>query len=244
MKLVTISRTVLSAVTVLALLGAATQSTAGSSTPPVPRSYDVPPVAQSSVRVLTNLILNGDFENSTFTPGCNFNQSNASITAGLANITAYGAATEIDEMSNGTSCGFAGPPQSGTVKLAIHRQSVGGSTDEFSFLLSSAVVAGTAYDISFYSWSDLSFDPDVGWVEIGLSSSAASFGTLAFSGTSGTTGWVLSSGTFTAPVNATYLTARVTASAEAWIHIDNFTLELATVPVEDLTWGGIKEMYK
>ncbi|HEX9793610.1 MAG TPA: hypothetical protein VGC54_06465, partial [Planctomycetota bacterium] len=68
-----------------------------------------------------NLLLNGDFENTSFT-GCDFNQDNASFTAGMANCTAFsttlGGAGEICVMV-GSDCGWGLAAQSGRVKLGI-----------------------------------------------------------------------------------------------------------------------------
>jgi hypothetical protein len=193
----------------------------------------------------TNLILNGDFEVVALAPYCYFNQSNAVVTSALPGITAYGPASEIDIMNDGTSCGYLGPPQSGTSKIAIHRQSAGGIGDEFSFTLSAPIIAGNIYTVSFYAWSSLVNDPDVGAVDIGISGSATSFGTQVYSGIPTLTGWTPLGGTFTAPVNANYLTVRVALNAEAWIHIDNFILVAgAPTPAFGKSWGSIKSLYR
>lgn len=235
------------ALSALALLGpAATVASADSVTSPDEVTAILsPPVAPPSDPVGTNLILNGDFEDSTIDPGCNFNLANDVVTAGMANITAFGDAEEIDVMNDGTDCGYAGPPQSGVSKLALHRAGIGGPVDAFSFELSEALVTGETYTIEFYAWANRDFDPDIGAVEIGASSSAASFGALVFtSGLPTETEWTLMSGSFAAPSAATYLTVRVEANADAWNHIDNFSLIRGTSPTTEQTWGTIKTLYR
>jgi hypothetical protein len=216
-------------------------------TPPGVASSFVPPVATASVNLTGNLINNGDFEINTFAPLCYFNLPNANVTAGLAGITAYGAAQEIDVMTDGTPCLFNLPPQSGRTKLAIHRQNPasGAVSDEFSFDLSSPITFGNVYTVTFYAISDPYIDPDIGAVDIGLSSSPTAFGTSVFAGTPSTSAWTLLTNTFVAPVNAAYLTVRVVPGVQAWIHIDNFSLIAGgPTPVADGTWGRLKTLYR
>jgi hypothetical protein len=236
------------ALVTVALLGpAATIASADVVTSPEEVSVvPFPPEALPSAPAEPNLILNGDFENTTMSPGCHFNLDNATVTAGLANITAFGDASEIDIMSDGTSCGYAGPPQSGVVKLSLHRQGIAGPVDAFSFDLSSALTAGETYTIEFYVWADRTYDPDLGRMEVGISSSATSFGTLVYtSDVPSETSWTHMSGSFVAGFAATYLTVQVESNADAWNHIDNFILEEENgSPTEDLAWGMIKALYR
>ena len=57
----------------------------------------------------TNIVLNGGFEASSYSPGCHFNLVNDDVTANISNVTAWGDANEIDYMNDGSSCGYAGP---------------------------------------------------------------------------------------------------------------------------------------
>jgi hypothetical protein len=205
----------------------------------------MPPVVPSAPAVPANLILNGDFEITSIAAGCHFNLSNAHVTAGMANITAFGDADEIDLLNGGTSCGYAGPPYSGDSKLAIHRQEAsGGAVDAFGFELSETIIGGQAYAIVFYAWANRDWDPDIGQVEIGLSTVPNEFGTPVFFGVPSDTQWALCAGTFVAPAGASYLTVRVMDGYEAWIHIDNFSLEYAGTPVVESSWGRLKTMYR
>ena len=184
----------------------------------VPLALTAPPLQAQ------NLIINGDFEINTAS-GCDFNLNNSLFNATVSNATAFGTAEEIDVMKDPAGCGFGSPPQSGDTKLAVHTQSAGGAFDAFSLELSAPVIAGQAYLLQFYAESVLDFDPNIAAVEVGLSNSATSFGTLIFSGTPGTGSWTMFSHTFTAPVGGTHLTVRPQLDAEVWNHIDNFSLE-------------------
>jgi len=172
------------------------------------------------VSLAQNLILNGSFEMNSATETM-FNMSNGTFNSVVADATAFGDAEEIDLML-GAPYGL--PPVDGKWKLGIHRQSVGGATDAFAFHLSSPLVAGEVYHLDFYAHAETSFDPDVGPVEIGLSSSATSFGTLLFStGALSTTSWTHFTHSFMAPSSASFVTVQV-GDTETWAHIDNFTL--------------------
>ena len=57
--------------------------------------------AQPSPAVDGEMILNGDFENHTFSPECWFNISNLTFNLGMANATAFGNVESIDVMADG-----------------------------------------------------------------------------------------------------------------------------------------------
>ena len=199
--------------------------------------------------IATSMLVNGDFETSSFNPNsCLFNLPNATLNAFIPGITAYGPADEIDSQKSPTNCLFGGPPESGQTKLCLHRQSAqfGNIGDEFSFQLSSGVVSGSTYTITFYAWSVVSGDPDVGTIDIGLSSVATAFGTPVWTtGQPNTDSWTFMSTSFVAPVSASYLTVRVTPGLQAWIHVDNFALEPGgATAVTARTWGTLKVLYR
>jgi hypothetical protein len=170
-----------------------------------------------------NMVINGDFE--TYSGGtCDTNLSNASFTAMMANATAFGLADEIDVIANPPCYGL--PAVSGALKIAIHRQdpSFGGFSDAFSFDLSPAITAGNSYTLSFWAEADDSFSTALGSVQVGLSSSSTSLGTLVYTGALSTFNtWTQFTTTFVAPVNATYLTVNEDG-LNAWSHIDAFSL--------------------
>lgn len=231
----------------VASLSAVASVAAPSPAPPEESSTESPPIAPSGVadEAAQNLILNGDFESNTFSDGCHWNLLNFQVTAGLANLIAFGTAAEIDVMKRDDNCGFLGPPQSGRTKLAIHRQPEG-SVDAFAFELSHPVMVGKTYEITFYAWMfTATIPPPYADVEIGLSNDPASFGTLVFSGTPGIDEWQLLTGTFEAPMDAMYLTVQVATTGESWNNIDNFSLQrVAPVQTGQASWGRVKVLYR
>ena len=172
-----------------------------------------------------NLILNGSFENTT-TIGCDSNNSNTAFNSKMANVTAWGTASEID-IYNG-SCIGPNAAIDGSVKLHLNNQS-GGDVDAFNFDLSSSLLAGSAYDLSFYAASQSAYSQVLGIMEIGLSGNATSFGTQIFSASSTVIDtWELFSTTFIAGAGANFLSVQIgTVPPDAWIALDGFSLEQA-----------------
>jgi len=191
-----------------------------------------------------NLVLNGDFENTSLT-GCNWNLTNATFTAAMANATAFGDAEQMDIMDDPAGCGFLGPPHSGDVKIAISSDLERGPVDMFSMELSAPVEQGEMYTVTCYAWQfGRDFAPDIGPVAIGLSNSATDFGTQVYSATPDTTGWNQMTHTFDAPIAASYLTCQAVSAGDTWIHIDTFSLRSGSSPVSASSWSMIKGLYR
>jgi hypothetical protein len=73
-----------------------------------------------------------------------------------------------------------------------------------------------------------SYNNGLGPVEIGLSNSASSFGTLIFSGTpTSAAEWTQFDYGFVAPVDALFLTVRNATEPETYAFVDNFSLAVA-----------------
>lgn len=171
-----------------------------------------------------NFVLNGDFEKNTAV-GCDFNLTNAMFDAAVSNAKAFGDAQEIDVMRDPSGCAFGLPPVDGTTKVAIARQSApGGPVDAFSLELGISVVAGQKYHLQFFAVADVTFTPDQGAVEVGISTTATDFGTLIATGVPGVGTWSQFDFEFIAPVSGSFLTVRE-GDFKAWSHLDAFTLE-------------------
>ncbi|MBI5708498.1 MAG: PEP-CTERM sorting domain-containing protein [Armatimonadetes bacterium] len=174
-----------------------------------------------------NMILNGDFESNSAS-GDMYNLSNGGFTSTMSNTTGYGSGGELDIMTTSTY-GFA--PQSGSWKVGM---ATGIGTDAFSFDLSGSILNGTSYTLSFYAAATTAIRPGTGPVDIGISTSATSFGTQVYTtgtGISGS-GWQYFTTTFTAGINASYLTVQCapTGGDISWIHVDNFSLTAVPEP--------------
>lgn len=208
--------------------------------------------AQPSPAVDGEMILNGDFENHTYGTGC-WSLPTAEFNSAVSNATSFGDGFAIGLMV-GEVCAPA--PPSGTTQLGIHKYydlyQGRDVADAFSLDLSSPIVAGELYKIEFYAWPNLddNYQIDIGQVEIGISTSPTSFGTLVFTGMPSPPeqGWTLFSSTFSAPIAANYLTVRAEYGGIGFrviTHIDNFSLIPAGPTSTDVnTWGKIKGLYR
>ncbi len=195
------------------------------SVPPVPPTVvtggsSLSPTGTSQPAHRANLIVNGDLEIYAG-DDCDDNLPNTSFTSLMANATAFGAADELDVYKAGC---FGLPPVSGERKVAMNGQHYG-AMDAFSLDLSPPVVAGTTYTMSFWVYSDSTWTPNLGHIEIGLSDTETIAGTLVYAGSStGFDVWEQFTTTFTAPVDANFLTV-AQAELDAWTHVDAFSLE-------------------
>jgi hypothetical protein len=175
-----------------------------------------------------SLVLNGSFENNS-AGGTVFNPGNAALNSLVPNVTAFGARQGIDLQTVGSGYGLA--PVDGRWKLSP-ASDLGGSAEAFSMTLSGPLSIGTSYDLSFYIERLLSGPFDGGSVEIGLSTSATSFGSLIDSATASSSGWTQHASSFIAPNAGSFLTVRVTTARNSWVGLDNFVLNggTSTVP--------------
>jgi hypothetical protein len=212
---------------VVALLGIAGSASAQQS-PPSGSSGTTLPARIAPAALVTgpaygvgNLVTNGDFEVHSG-PACNSNIVNTSLGSFVTGATGFGAANEIDVYANPPCYGLTA--HSGSTKIALHAQEGGAVNDAFSLVLARPVVAGETCVLSFWTHVVTDFDPNLGTIEVGLSSAANSFGTLVASGTSTTTfTWEHFTATFTAPVTGDFITLGIVGD-DSWIHLDEVTL--------------------
>lgn len=179
-----------------------------------------------------NIILNGSFENTT-TVSCSSNNSNASSDTAMSNVTAWGSAPEIDIYD--APCLGPNGPIDGAYKVHVANQP-DGAVDAFSFDLSSPLISGTTYDLSFYAASQSIFSKSIGTIDIGAWSTANAFGTQVFSATSTLLDTCeFFSASIVAGVGANFLSVRKSNASHAWIALDAFTLDSAQLSVPEPT---------
>ena len=167
------------------------------------------------------VIINGDFEYNTAT-SCLTNITNSQYTDVMSNSWGFGSHNELDIQDD--SCGFATvPSHNWFVSLA---KGWGVEYDELSLEISSSLVAGNSYDVSYFSYSTDYMDNNNIPVEIGLSLDSISFGTLIHSSTPNVNTWTQQSFTFVAPNNGKYLTVRTDSAGVlyGWNFVDKFEL--------------------
>src|SRR5690606_23420362 len=147
-------------------------------------------------------------------------------------VTAFGGASEID-----MSPAHAGGPHDGSYAVSLHTKSFNTDLrDAFSFDLSAPMVAGREYTVEFWA-SRVDFFP--GTLEIGISDSATDFGTLVYTTPSITVSqYSLFSHTFTATMDAAYLTGRSGSDPDSFVVVDAFSLTAVPVPLPGAALAG------
>lgn len=194
-------------------------------------------VAGAAVAGSGNMILNGSFEINNGL-GTQYNLLNGSFDAAVAHVTAFGSASELDLMDLSNTFGLA--PVDGNYKVGMHFSSTL-TRDAFSFDLSSSIVAGRTYTVSFWAQTVLDFDPGREPLHIGISNSATDFGTLVYNtGPNSPNSWTYHEHTFVAAVDGAYLTvSSVFGPNPTWIHVDDFRLVPSPGAVSMLALSGL-----
>ena len=171
--------------------------------------------------------LNGDFENNTASVD-QTNMTNATFNAFMSNSVAFGnsfgggpSGGNMDIITSSTYCGS---PQNGNWFVAL----TSGGTDAISLELSSALVAGNCYTISFYDRSCSPY-PAGSPIQIGVSNVNNNFGSLVYTAPTPiyNGGWTHRTFSFIAPINGIYITITCAGSNNVnnWTQVDNFSID-------------------
>jgi hypothetical protein len=163
--------------------------------------------------------LNGDFEKTSAPAGVDqINLSNDSFNSMMANSFAFGTYGDMDIINSAV---YSGAAQHGSWFVAF----TGGGTDAISMELSSPLIAGKSYSISFWDKASSSFIPQE--FQIGVSTEKSAFGTPVYTAEMPVTGiWTKRSFSFTAPLSGNYITVQLagTNDISKWAQADNFSL--------------------
>ena len=187
-----------------------------------------------------NLILNPGFENHSLSDGCYTNESASNVSTYLSDINAfYGGTMDGIDIGVNSSC-YSGGSNSGSTHIVMAGLSGPNMFESISFSLSTAIVSGNTYDLTFYASNSNPIGSES--LKVGVSSNPNSFGTQASIiplGSNGT--YTQYSITFTAPENGDYLTIEPAALGGFWFGLDDFSLELNSVlSVIDVTNENVK----
>jgi hypothetical protein len=192
-------------------------------------------------------ILNGGFEDNTFPAMCQFQITNSTYNPQISNIEAY-SNIDWNDIIHDVSCPY-GPPNNGdwngTIEYlnSFSGANITGNT-ALSFALSSTITSGNQYRLTYYDKAKiLSPNYTIGTVSVGVSLTSTSSGTNIGTSIPIQDIWSQRSFTFTAPFSGTaFITATVLDHGEvgkvAWVHIDDFELELIPLPVELMSFQG------
>lgn len=165
--------------------------------------------------------LNGDFESTTCPTYCSWgciNIPNATFTSSLSNSVGFGPGGSLDIMH--TTCTW-GPAQSGNYFIGFDFNSTQSNHNAFSMEISTPLITGASYTISFADKGDPCCTPP-GPVELTLSTVNNAIGTTIFVGPNPTVAtWNVRTFTFNAPNNGQFITVRA-LSPGYWTQVDNF----------------------
>lgn len=187
------------------------------------------PAATFAPTPAQNLVVDGDLEGHTAT-GCVSGTSPAQFNALFLNVHSI-AGGGVDVVQG--SCWGSSPPQSGATSLCVAGHA--GVTETIAMELVTTLSPGATYSLSFWA-ENMPFVPAQPF-EIGLSNTVTAFGVAVFTATP-TPGWTQYGATITAPLGATFLTARPRAGGSGWIAFDDFRLEGATAATNTVIGNG------
>jgi hypothetical protein len=168
--------------------------------------------------------INGDFEiNSAIIDQVNL--PNELFNAYMPNCNGFGTYGNLDIINSNTWGG--GGAYSGAWYIAL----TAGGSDILSIELDMPLVTGNSYTITFYDRKDILYNTFP--IEIGLSSSNNSFGTLVY--TTPTLAldhiWTQRTFTFIAPNNGQFITVQQQGGYTVeWVHVDNFFFDCSINP--------------
>lgn len=173
--------------------------------------------------------LNGDFENNT-SSDCDYNNTDIIFNTKISNVYAFGKGFdgfnyvgEVDLMTN--DCYVT--PQNGNWCLGLASDTTL-SSDAIAIELSSSLIIGQTYQLSFYVFSNLNFENYLNNLKIGVSNNDSTFGYLLYTAIPDTNSWKHIVFNFTALQSDKFITVTNTSGTRGWNQIDNFTISIAT----------------
>ena len=163
-------------------------------------------------------IINGNFENNSAN-GDQINLSNVDLNSKLPGVTAFGSYGDVDIITSGTYGGGGAQDKSWYIALT------GGGTDIVALSLSSPLIKGKIYTLTFYDRKDAAHQTSP--IVIGISNSNNSVGTIVYSCPEEPVlrTWTKRTCTFKAENNEQFITVQMQSGGISdWANIDNFFL--------------------
>lgn len=168
--------------------------------------------------------LNGSFE-ITSTTTCMYNLSNTNFNTRMSNVNAFGLAEEIDIQR--IDCYVPSIPD-GNVVISLNAKPSNGAVDAISLDLSSPLIIGKSYKMTFSAFGNTSFSNTMATINIGCSTTKNNpSAPTIFTPVLVPNQWVSYSFDFIAPNDGKYITViPVTnpASESAWTALDDFKI--------------------
>jgi len=163
--------------------------------------------------------LNGSFETNIATNCMINNITNAQFDSLMVNVRGIGA-TETIDIYYDTDCPFYGAAQSGHYFVSVENNSNDSTqSTAISLKLADTLQAGNNYSFCFYDKSiALGYDS----IQIGVSNTDSTFGTLIYTTPSVDTVWTERNVNFTSPLTGKYITVKYGGVSGGGAFVDNF----------------------
>jgi gliding motility-associated-like protein len=173
----------------------------------------------------TQNLLNGSFENNSAVFD-QINLVNASFNSFMLDTYAFGSFGNMDIINSSTYCGAA---QNGSWYVSL----TGGLTDAITMTLSTPLVSGQTYTLTFWDRGCIAFSTSSPAVQIGVSNVNSDIGTVVYTAATPVESvWTQRTATFVAPINGLYLSVSTpVGSTSDWVQIDNFSFVETDCPL-------------
>lgn len=175
--------------------------------------------------------INGDFENNIST-GCDYNLSDATFNSKISNVFAFGKTNFGGNYIGETDIQTAGcnvTPQSGSWCIGIASDYATYTTsDAVAIELTSNLVPGNSYNLSFYLFGNTTFSSILANVKVGESLTDSTFGIPIDTVAPIPNSWTLITLNFVATQSSKYITVKNIPGTNSWNQIDNFTFSNIT----------------
>lgn len=173
--------------------------------------------------------LNGDFENN-ISSGCDYNNTDIQFNTKISNVYAFGkgyaSSGYVGEIDIQTA-GCYVTPQNGNWCLGLASDTEP-TADAVAIELTSNLIIGQSYQISFYVFSNTNFGNTLVNLKIGISNNDSTFGNLLFTAIPNTNSWKHIVFSFTASQTDKFITVTNISGIKCWNQIDNFTISNIT----------------
>lgn len=173
--------------------------------------------------------LNGNFEINS-AGGDQINISNSLFNSLMPNTTAYGTFGNMDIVTSSSYCAGA---QSGNWFVCL----TGGETDAVTMALSSPLLAGQTYTMSFFDRACNAFSSGTMPVRIGVTDVSGTTGNVVYTAPLPSNGsWNERVFSFVSPINASFISVTLDFTTTGtntfmWAHVDNFKILTPPCPL-------------
>jgi hypothetical protein len=173
--------------------------------------------------------INGNFENNSANNVDQINLSNDALNAMLPGVTAFGSYGDVDIIKS------ASYGRSGAQDKSWYIALTGGGTDIVALALTTSLVTGKTYNISFYDPKTNGYAASP--IQIGLSKTNTDFGSVIYNSPDAPTDniWTQRTFTFTAQHNGQYITVQMPGGGISnWAQVDNFVFDNTALPLKTI----------